>query len=157
MRFLFLSLLFISTVGLSQNKAKKTYVVGEKIAAFSFPDKDGKKIELASLKDKKLVIVEVWASWCGPCLEEMKRIPDFRAKYPTLEFYSISIDQSPALMKTFVEKKKYTWPIVYAGDDEFTWDYFQLKTIPRYFLIDSSGTILKAVDHLKETELKQYL
>jgi thiol-disulfide isomerase/thioredoxin len=157
MRYFFLSLLFISTLGWSQKQAGKTYAVGEKIAAFSFPDKDGKKIELSSLKGKKLVIVEVWASWCGPCVEEMKRIPGFRAKYPDLEFYSISIDQSPALMKKFVEKKQYDWPVVYAGNDEFTWAYFQIKTIPRYFLIDSSGTILKAVDHLREKEFQRFL
>ena len=40
---------------------------------------------------------------------------------------------------------------------QFTWDYFQIKMIPRYFFIDSTGTIIKAVEHLKERDLEQFL
>ena len=128
-------------------------VLGKKIVNFEFPDKDGRLTKLSSLSDK-IAVVELWATWCGPCVKEMPLIPVIRAANPNVEFYSISFDHQSAAMKKFIEKKKYNWPIVYAGySNKELWDYLHIVAIPKYYTIDRNGIVINVADHLDKDYL----
>lgn len=123
---------------------------------FAFPDKDGKIIRLTSLKEK-IVIVELWATWCGPCIKEMKKIPALRKMNSNIEFYSISLDKSPDKMKKFVDKNQYDWPIVFGGDEEANqelWDYLHIVAIPKYYTVDRNGIVTHVADKLDDDYIK---
>jgi thiol-disulfide isomerase/thioredoxin len=124
----------------------------KKIKDFRLPDKNGNQISLISLNDK-IVIVELWATWCGPCVKEMPKIPVLRQSNPNIEFYSISLDKTADKMKRFVEKNKYNWPIVFGGDEESNkelWEYFNIVAIPKYYIVDREGIIINVSDKLDE-------
>jgi thiol-disulfide isomerase/thioredoxin len=128
----------------------------KKIRDLSFPDKNGNLIRLTSLSSK-IVIIELWATWCQPCTQEMQKIPKLKEMNPEIEFYSISIDKSSDKMKKFVDRNKYNWPIVFGGDQELNkelWEYFNIVAIPKYYTVDRDGTIINVADKLDEAFLK---
>ncbi|CAN0240362.1 unnamed protein product [Phaeothamnion confervicola] len=128
-------------------------LTGKKIKDFNFPDKNGKTISLYSLNNK-IVIIELWATWCGPCIKEMPKIPELRKSNPNIEFYSISLDSTPDKMKKFVEKHNYDWPLVYGGDEksnEELFRYLHIVAIPKYYIVNRDGIIIHALDKLDES------
>lgn len=130
-------------------------LLNKEIRDFEFRNKNGQPVKLTELKEK-IVIVELWATWCGPCIKEMKRIPELRRRNPHIEFYSISVDKSVDKMIKFVDSNGYNWPIVFGGDQEANpdlWNYLNIVAIPKYFVVDRNGTIISVSDSLDE----QYL
>jgi thiol-disulfide isomerase/thioredoxin len=128
----------------------------KKIKDFSLPDKNGNQVSLTSLNDK-VVIIELWATWCGLCIREMQKVPGLKESNPNIEFYSISLDKTSDKMKKFVEKNKYDWPIVFGGDEELNkelWEYFNIVAIPKYYTVDRDGTIIDVADKLDEQFIK---
>ena len=126
--------------------------LSKKIKDFEFPDKDDKLIKLSNLNDK-ILIIELWATWCGPCINEMPRIPGLKKLNPNIEFYSISVDKTHDKMRRFIEKKKYDWPIVFGGDQESNkdlWDYLNIVAIPKYYTVDRTGVVINVSDKLDE-------
>lgn len=141
----------------SEAKAGKDFVtyriLGTKLRDFVYPDKNDKPIALSSL-NKKIVIVELWAAWCAPCVKEMPLIPEIRTANPNVEFYSISFDRKPADMKKFLEKKKYDWPVVFAGFlNKELYDYLHIVAIPKYYTVDRNGIVTHVADHLDKDYL----
>jgi len=148
-------LLFLSSVSYGQEVSGK--LLQTTIHEIRLPDKNGDTLNIRSLQTKKILIVEIWATWCAPCVSEMKKIPALRKKFPELEFYSISVDPSVEKMKKFIVRNGYEWPIVYAGNDEFIWDYFSIHMIPKYYFVDAKGTIVKVTDKLDEKVIQEFL
>jgi thiol-disulfide isomerase/thioredoxin len=131
-------------------------LLNKKIKDFNLPDKNGNQISLSSLHDK-VVIIELWATWCGPCITEMQKIKGLKELNPTIEFYSISLDKTFSKMKKFVEKNNYNWPIVFGGDEESNkelWEYFNIVAIPKYYTVNREGTIINVADKLDEQFIK---
>jgi thiol-disulfide isomerase/thioredoxin len=131
-------------------------LLNKKVKDLNFPDKNDNQISLTSLNDK-VVIIELWATWCGPCIKEMSKIPGLKKSNPNIEFYSISLDKSSDKMKKFVEKNKYEWPIVFGGDEESNkelWEYFNIVAIPKYYTVDREGTVINVSDKLDEQFIK---
>lgn len=142
----------VKTLAVSTRNFIEHRLLTQKIRDFNFPDKNGKYLSLSSLRDK-IVIVELWASWCGPCIREMPKIPNLRKRNPNVEFYSISLDESLPKMKKFVDKKGYDWPLVLGGDENSNkdlWDYLHIVAIPKYYTVDRDGTIIHIADRLDE-------
>ena len=109
---------------------------------FVLKDVYGKDVKLSDFKGK-IVVLNFWATWCGPCLRE---IPDFielqkEFEKDGLQFIGIALDQEGAnKVRPFVEKNKISYPIL-IGNNEIADKYGGMNAIPVTFLIDRKGMI----------------
>ena len=115
--------------------------------SFSYPDSSGKNISLESLKGK-LVYVDVWATWCGPCKAQIPFLKQLEEKYreEDIAFVSLSIDKLTNISKwkdMIVDKELEGIQIIAdkAWRSKFVTDYV-IEGIPRFILIDKDGNLM---------------
>ncbi|RFS20682.1 AhpC/TSA family protein [Chitinophaga silvatica] len=112
---------------------------------FSFPDADGKEVKLSDFKGK-YVLVDVWASWCGPCRKENPNVRNAYAKFHEKGFEVIgaSLDTDKEKWLKAVEADGLTWTQL---SDLKGWksplvDKFGIKGVPFNFLVDPQGKVI---------------
>lgn len=116
---------------------------GDKAVDFVATDKDGKKVPLSSLKGK-VIFVDIWATWCGPCMEEMPHYEELKAKYkdnPSVAFVSLSIDDDKNMWQRSMEARKaagYQWVI-----DRNHLSAYNIVGVPRTLLINKDFRIVE--------------
>jgi thiol-disulfide isomerase/thioredoxin len=111
---------------------------GDIAVDFTATDINGNEVKLSSLKGK-VIYIDLWATWCGPCMAEMPHFEELKEKYkdkPWIEFVSLSIDDNMALWKGSVAKRK-------ARGNQWIINRNKLMTynivgIPRVLLIDDN-------------------
>jgi len=109
--------------------------------AFTVTALDGSKFTLDEMGGR-VVLIDFWATWCGPCneeLPEMKKIAKEFAGQP-LVIISVSWDRDETAWKNFVAKNEMTW-VQYRDADHKLTDSFGISAIPHYFTIDSDGVL----------------
>jgi thiol-disulfide isomerase/thioredoxin len=113
---------------------------GETAPAFELLNLDGKKVRLADFKGK-VVLVNFWATWCGPCLLEIPWFIEFQKQYGPkgLEVVGISMDEEgPSVVKPFVAKHEMNYTVVMGKED--TPELFGgLPGYPVTFVVDRQG------------------
>lgn len=108
---------------------------------FTRVDLRHKKIELTSYRGK-VVLLNFWATWCGPCLVEMPTFNEWQNKYGSDKFQVIGIsmdDAAPEVIATF-NKLKLNYPVL-MGDEHLGAAYGGILGLPVTFLIDRQGNI----------------
>src|SRR5215510_6608933 len=111
---------------------------------FSLANLEGKQV---SLKDfaNKVIVVDFWATWCGPCREEIphfnKLYEDYRGK--GFEIVGISMDtEGPETIKKFAKDLRMEYTLV-IGNDDVAQDFGGVVGLPTTFIIDRKGNIVK--------------
>ena len=90
----------------------------------------------------RVVLVDFWATWCGPCNEELPQIKQISKDFAgqPLIILSISSDEDAQTWKDFIQKNGMTWP-QYRDTSHRLSQLFQVEGIPSYFTIDSDGIL----------------
>lgn len=118
--------------------------VGEPAPAYAATTLDGDSISLAHLRGKP-VLLNVWATWCHPCREEIPALQALHEKYAPqgLEVVGVSVDADgeEAGIREFARDIKMTYPI-WLDPEERVSSTFRLMGVPSTFLIDRQGQIL---------------
>lgn len=124
----------------------------------AYPDAEGKVISLSSVvnnPDNRFVLLDFWATWCGPCVIALPQLKDVYTKYHEkgFEIYSVSEDPSDQRWKPFLEENGMTWVNVLDDNagrkDSKAWKDYALNGIPTVVLIDGeTGEIIARGNHL---------
>jgi len=109
---------------------------------FSLQSTDGKTVSLKDYKGK-IVILDFWATWCGPCRRGIPDLISLQDKYKNdLRVIGISLDTSTKNdVIPFAKKFNINYPVVY-GDENITKDYGGIEAIPTTIVIDQNGGIV---------------
>lgn len=139
-------------------KAVETKLVETKtgVAAlqFSFPDINGKNTSLSDLKGK-VVLVDMWATWCGPCRAEEPHWEQLNELYKdkAVAFVGVSVDQDKPKWEEYIKTKKLKGIQLHAGSDNDLSKAYKITGIPRYILIDKAGNLIN-VDSPRPSDAK---
>ena len=106
---------------------------------------DGRDFDLSEIRGK-IVLVEFWTTWCGPCLAEL---PNLRQLYDAyhdkgFEVVSISLDERRPALEAFLEKEPLPWVVLHdqGWDENKNARHYGVTTVPTVLLVDRTGKIL---------------
>jgi peroxiredoxin len=122
--------------------------LGKGVAApdFALPDLDGKTVNLADYKGK-VVLLNIWATWCPPCVEEMPSMEKLHQelKDKDFEILAVSIDVSGAkAVIPFMKKHKLSFSVLTDTEGAIK-SLYQTTGVPESFIIDKQGIIAEKV------------
>ncbi|MFI3280158.1 MAG: TlpA disulfide reductase family protein [Rikenellaceae bacterium] len=128
----------------SKEQALKT-AVGQPYIDFSGSNIDGTPAKFSDYVGQgSYVLVDFWASWCGPCRREMPNLREVYEKHKEngLVLLGVNVwDEKEACIKA-MDEEEMTWPILYASDDTSATDTYGIRGIPTIILFAPDGTIV---------------
>lgn len=113
-------------------------VVGAQAPDFTLPGLDGEPVRLSELRGQR-VLLNFWATWCGPCRQEM---PAIQARYNHGDFAVLAVDfgETQAQVQGFIDEIGVDLPIVLDADGSVQ-ELYRVRGYPTTFFIDAQGVI----------------
>lgn len=139
---------------------------GDSAQGFSLRDIDNRPVALDDF-DGQVVVISFWATWCGPCKEEMPHLEKMYKELKAQGFVVLSISaddaRSASMVKPFIKRQRYTFPVLLDKQSKVTGMYNPAKTLPYTVLIGRDGKVAWQhagytpgdEEHLKELVLEE--
>jgi peroxiredoxin len=108
---------------------------------FALPARDGGEVRLSELKGQ-VVMINFWATWCGPCRQEMPLLQQIHAKYEPLGFTMLGVNVEPdsVAAQNWLKGMPVSFPIVFDRKSEVS-SSFGVEAMPSSVLIDREGRV----------------
>jgi len=121
---------------------------------FTLPDLEGTPVRLSDFRGK-VVLLDFWATWCGPCRMEVPHFKELTEKYGGQGFVvlGVALDETGAeVVRPFVQKQDIRYPIV-IGDQYTAGRYGGVGALPTTFLLDREGRVVKKYVGYRDLEV----
>ena len=108
---------------------------------FTLKDVDGNNIRLSEYRGQ-VVLINFWASWCGPCRQEFPHLDELHRKYEALGFvvFGVNVEENRELADKVLREIPVTFPVLFDSENEVSQDY-DVDAMPATVLVDRSGQI----------------
>ena len=119
--------------------------VGDRAAEITLPDLDGNKVKLSDLKGS-VVVLDFWASWCGPCKKELPALDAMAKGYAgkPVVFIAVNIDKEKANATRFLTSAKISSLRILLDPEGKSASAYDLPSMPSSFVIDAKGLVRHA-------------
>lgn len=109
--------------------------------SFTLPSRSGDKVSLAQLKGK-VVMLNFWASWCGPCRQEMPLLEQMHKRYSALGFtlVGVNVDANSKDAEEWLSKTPVSFPVLFDRESKVSAMY-DVKAMPSTVFIDRKGNV----------------
>lgn len=129
-----------------EGMARRVNLLGSKMDVFG-PTLDGEELKWENYRGK-VVLIDFWATWCGPCIAELPNLKDNYKIYHSRGFdvVGVSLDNDRAKLDEFIEKHEIAWANIYDSDSN-GWEnplaqYYGISGIPTAILVDKEGKVV---------------
>lgn len=145
-------------MGLALLTAAMAGHAGEKIADFTLKSNQGKNIRISDLRGQ-VVMLNFWASWCGPCRQEMPLLDSIYQRYSPAGFVLLGVnnDISEEKASAFLQERPVSFPIVYDLDSKVRDRFKKHQGIPLSIFVDCDGNIDTVHRGYKPGDEKEYI
>ncbi|MBV1959325.1 MAG: TlpA family protein disulfide reductase [Pseudomonadales bacterium] len=108
---------------------------------FTLKSSAGQNLRLSELKGQ-VVMINFWASWCGPCRQEMPELNEIQKKYEDLGFtiLGVNVEENPTKANELLAENPVDFPILYDTENQVT-ELFKVDAMPSTILVDRDGNM----------------
>jgi thiol-disulfide isomerase/thioredoxin len=128
--------------------------IGQPAPDFTARTLDGQAVSLGGLRGK-VVVLDFWATWCGPCRAMIPHERDLVKKYAgrPFAFLGVSADADPDALRNFLAAQGITWPTIHDGPGGPLGELYRVEFFPFVYVLDVQGVI--RFKHVRGRELEE--
>ena len=141
--------------------------VGQDIPDFSGVDLDGADVTLSEFRNREVVVLDFWATWCQPCIRSMPSLEALNEEfgYRGAEFLAVNVGEGPELVREFVEDMEFTVRVVMDEREDISGVY-GVRGIPQLVVVGRDGRVahielgyppIPRLSELREERLREML
>lgn len=115
--------------------------VGNEAPNFTLKSNNGKNLRLSEQRGN-VVLINFWASWCGPCRQEMPELEAIYQKYNKLGFtiFGVNVDKDRAMADRVLKDISTSFPVLFDGDNAVT-ELYEVAAMPTTVIVDRDGKV----------------
>lgn len=130
--------------------------IGATAPTFSAPLLEGGEFNLEDHRGKT-VVLSFWASWCGPCRQELPALAELQVERDDIEIFAVNVDRDASLAQRFLAQTPFDLPIVWDNESMALGQY-DVTSMPTMFVIDANGTLkFRKTGYSKENGLRELI